>query len=86
MPRRRYIYEAGGLAFHFFFEKGFESVLHITAEHSTLPSDAPEVFRSGSTEFDEVHNRFVTRTLTHELLWNWIEQDQSLYVITFRGR
>jgi len=86
LARKRVIYEAGGIQFHFFFERGSSSVLHITAKHSTLPTDAPDVFREGITAYDEAHNRFVTTTLRHRLTWNWIDKDQSVFVIAFWRR
>jgi len=80
--RRRVKTTERGIEFHFFYEKGSESNLHITAVHGTTANDAIATYFDGITDYDAGHRRFVTTTATHTLFWNWIEQDKSVYVIS----
>lgn len=71
-----------GIEFHFFYEVGSESELHITASHGTTAEDAIQAFFGGVMEYDARHRRYVTTTADHTLFWNWIDQGKAVYVIS----
>lgn len=80
--RNRYIVNARGIDFHLFFRKGSNTVLHIADRHQTTAEEAIEAYFEGTSAYDEDHNRFETTTDRRAVLWNWIDPDKSVYIIT----
>lgn len=80
--RRRVKTTEREIEFHFFYEKGSASNLHIMAVHGTTVDEAIATFFDGVTDQDVMHRRYVTVTATHTLFWNWIEPDKSVYIVS----
>jgi len=82
--RRSYIQaEQDGFTFRFYADEGGE--LHITNRHGTTMETAIDTFFAGEYAEDPEHQRYVTETATHVLLWAWYAnrpEDHEVMIIS----
>lgn len=87
MPRRYYrklIDAETGLSFLFAIEAGSAGPLHIAIRHGTTPADAVEAYFAGVTTWNDVNQRFETRTASHVVYWTWHGSGAVLVISCYR--
>ncbi|HEY9720894.1 MAG TPA: hypothetical protein V6D47_02710 [Oscillatoriaceae cyanobacterium] len=81
MPRYE-AFEDSGYTFVFKYDEAFPEMLHYHVRHwpNTI-DDAIDTFFADVGTWDERHQRFISQSDTHELLWYWIDETKKVVMV-----
>jgi hypothetical protein len=87
MPRFKRV-RSGGFTFLFAYDETDPSLLHIYARHLATIEDALRVWFDPQAEdvWNDQRERFETRGETHVLYWTWLNDGETVLVITCMAR
>ncbi len=83
MPRYKPV-RSHGFTFLFAYDQTDPALLHIFARHLTTIEDALRTWFDPQAEdvWNEQRQRFETRSETHVLYWTWLEDGQTVLIIS----